>query len=60
MRRFDLLPIAVGQLQIFYLIHRYREQAPSHIESSPGITQRCFMRSMMTASSRIEPRITYW
>ncbi|AZF17786.1 hypothetical protein C4J92_4332 [Pseudomonas sp. R3-18-08] len=28
-----LLPIAVGQHLIGWLIHRYREQAPSHILS---------------------------
>ncbi len=29
-RRFDLLPIAVVQLQLCWLTHRHREQAPSH------------------------------
>ncbi|AZE73319.1 hypothetical protein C4K00_3092 [Pseudomonas synxantha] len=29
-----LLPMAVGQHPMYWLIHRYREQAPSHLGSS--------------------------
>ena len=41
------------------IVDVFREQARSYIDLMAWV-QRCFMRSMTTANSRIEPRITYW
>ena len=38
-----LLPMAAGQIQIYWLTHRYREQAPSHILN-------CVLRSKIAPS----------
>jgi len=32
--------MAVGQIQIYWLTHRYREQAPSHIDRVLAVERR--------------------
>jgi len=49
-----LLPMAVGQLQVYQLTHPHREQAPSHIGFSFTVNFRCCVDRLLQLQRRVE------